>query len=202
VFVKICGITTLEDALAAVDAGADAVGLNFWKPGKRYVEPERAAEIAARIAVKKAGVFVDEEIATVLDIARQAGLDALQLHGAEPPEYVRRLAPREVWKAVKMEGQINWASWGVDTFLLDAPGLLPGGSGLTFDWSLARAAKTHGRVILAGGLTPDNVAAAIRAVRPWGVDVASGVEISPGRKDHRKIRAFIQAARETEDDTQ
>ena len=200
-FVKICGITNLEDALAAVHAGADAVGLNFWKPGKRYVTPERAAEIAAKVTVKKVGVFVDEEISTVLEIARTVGLDALQLHGAETPEYVRALAPYEIWKAVKMTGVIDWPSWGVSTFVLDSPGVLPGGTGATFDWILAHAAKDHGRVILAGGLNPDNVAEAIRSVRPWGVDVASGVEVAPGRKDHHKIRAFLDAARATEDDT-
>jgi len=201
VFVKICGITNLEDALAAVHAGADAVGLNFWKPGKRYVDPKQAAEIAAQVKMKKVGVFVDEEISTVLEIARTVGLDALQLHGAETPEFVRALAPFEVWKAVKMTGAVDWQSWGVKTFLLDSPGALPGGTGATFDWSLAPAAKAHGRVILAGGLNPENVAAAIRSVRPWGVDVASGVEVSPRQKDHHKIRAFVRAARETEDDT-
>jgi len=201
VFIKICGITNLEDALAAAHAGADAVGLNFWKPGKRYVAPDRAAEIAAGLAVKKVGVFVDEDISTVLEIARTVGLDALQLHGAETPEYVRALAPYEVWKAVKMSGVVDWPSWGVKTFVLDSPGPLPGGTGATFDWILAHAAKEHGRVILAGGLNPENVAEAIRDVRPWGVDVASGVEIAPGQKDHHKIRAFVQAARATEDDT-
>ena len=200
-FIKICGITNLEDALAAAHAGADAVGLNFWKPGKRYVAPDRAAEIAAGLAVKKVGVFVDEDISTVLEIARTVGLDALQLHGAETPEYVRALAPYEVWKAVKMSGVVDWPSWGVKTFVLDSPGPLPGGTGATFDWILAHAAKEHGRVILAGGLNPENVAEAIRDVRPWGVDVASGVEIAPGQKDHHKIRAFVQAARATEDDT-
>lgn len=200
-FVKICGIINLEDALAAVHAGANAVGLNFWKPGKRYVAPERAAEIAAKVTVKKVGVFVDEEISTVLEIARAVGLDALQLHGGETPEYVRALAPYEVWKAVKMTGAVDWTSWGVKTFLLDSPGELPGGTGVTFDWSLAHAAKEHGRVILAGGLNAENVAAAIRSVRPWGVDVASGVEMSPRQKDHNKVRAFVRAVRETEDDT-
>lgn len=187
--------------MAAMHAGADAVGLNFWKPGKRYVTPERAAEIAAGVKVKKVGVFVDEEISTMLEIARAVGLDALQLHGAETPEYVRQLAPHEIWKAVKMSGTVAWPSWGVKTFLLDSPGALPGGTGATFEWSLAAAAKAHGRVILAGGLNPENVAEAIRSVRPWGVDVASGVEVSPGRKDHSKIRAFVVAARSTEDDT-
>ena len=195
VFVKICGIAHLEDALAAAAAGADAVGFNFWKPGKRYVAPQKAAEIAAHLALKKVGVFVDEEIATVLDIAREVGLEVLQLHGAETPPSVRQLAPYEVWKAVKMDHPVAWASWGVSTFLLDSPGALPGGTGATFDWSLAEAAKAHGRVILAGGLNPENVADAVRRVRPWGVDVASGVEASPGRKDHRKIQAFVRAAR-------
>lgn len=200
-FVKICGITNLDDALAAADAGADAVGFNFWKPGKRYVAPDRATEIAEQLTVKKIGVFVDEEIATVLEIARQAAFDALQLHGAETPEYVRKLAPFEIWEAVKMDKPVDWTSFqasGVGTFLLDTPGTLPGGTGQTFDWSLAEAAKKHGRIILAGGLNPGNVADAVRRVHPWGVDVASGVETKPGRKNHRLLRAFVRAARAAE----
>src|SRR5579859_2699035 len=130
-FVKICGITNLEDAMAAEEAGADAVGFNFWKPGKRYIAPERATEIAAMLNVKKVGVFVDEEIPAVLKIANEAKLDVIQLHGSEAPAYIWRLAPFEIWKVVKMgetDKPVLWDSWGVKTFLLDSPGTTPGGT--------------------------------------------------------------------------
>lgn len=198
-FVKICGITNLDDAMAAEEAGANALGFNFWKPGKRYIEPERAVEIAAAVNVKKVAVFVDEEIATVLKIAKEGAFDVIQLHGAETAEHVRQLAPFEVWKAVKMQGAIPWDSWGVKTFLLDSPGTQPGGTGVIFDWNLAAAAKKHGQVILAGGLHAGNVADAIRHVHPWGVDVASGVESKPGRKSQRLMQAFVRAARSVEE---
>ncbi len=199
--VKICGITRLEDALAAADAGADAVGFNFWPPGKRYILPERAAEIAAALParVRRVGVFVDESAATVQTIAAQVGLDTLQFHGLETPEYLNSVAGYVKWKAFRIMPGWNpgvlGAYAGVEAFLLDAAGSTPGGTGQTFDWSLAAAAKPWGQVVLAGGLTPANVAEAIRAVQPWGVDVASGVEDSPGVKNHALLREFIRAAR-------
>ncbi len=201
-FVKICGLTNLEDALAAVEAGADAVGFNFWRPGSRYVEPGRAAEIAAALpeGLWKVGVFVDEDPATALAIARQVKLTALQLHGAEPPGYLEQLGSYKKLKALRMDSGFDarrLAEYKSATaFLLDAPGATPGGTGRVFDWDCAVAAKEYGRVILAGGLTPENVAEAVERVLPWGVDVASGVESAPGRKDHRKLRAFVRAARE------
>jgi phosphoribosylanthranilate isomerase len=204
VLVKICGITRLEDALLAVAGGADALGFNFWRPGKRYVSPERAAEIAAALpdGIRRVGVFVDESAASVLSIASQVALDTLQFHGAETPEYLQGIQGYAKWKAFRMT-----PSWdpdvleryaGVEAFLLDAAGSTPGGTGQTFDWSMAVAAKTRGQIVLAGGLTPGNVAAAIHAVQPWGVDVASGVEDSPGVKNHALIREFIRAARTQE----
>jgi len=183
--VKICGITRLEDALAAADAGADAVGFNFWRPGKRYILPERAAEIAAALpaGIRRVGVFVDESAAAVEAIAAQVGLDTLQFHGAETSEYLIGVESCVKWKAFRMTPEWNPGVLGpyvgVEAFVLDAPGSTPGGTGQTFGWTLARAATPWGKIVLAGGLTPANVAEAIRMVQPWGVDVASGVEDSP-----------------------
>jgi len=201
VLVKICGITRLEDAWAAVDAGADAVGFNFWRPGKRYVAPERAAAIAAALpsGVRRVGVFVDESAAAVQAISKQVGLDTLQFHGAETPEYVESIKGYLKWKAFRVTPAWNPSILGtyagVEAFLLDTAGSIPGGTGQTFDWSLAAASKPWGNIVLAGGLTAANVAGAIRAVQPWGVDVASGVEDSPGVKNQTLVREFIHAAR-------
>ncbi len=205
--IKICGMTRLEDALAAAEFGADAVGLNFWRPGKRYIDPERAAAISAALppAVRRVGVFVDEDAATVLAIARRVKLDVLQFHGSESPEYLTAIGAYEKWKTIRVMNDwtsttpiANVTAYGPGcTFLLDAAGTFPGGTGQTFDWSLAIEAKRWGQVILAGGLTPQNVGDAIRTVDPWGVDVASGVEDGvPGIKSRVKMREFIQAARE------
>jgi phosphoribosylanthranilate isomerase len=193
--VKICGIKRLEDAEAAVAAGASAIGLNFWRPGRRYVAPETARAIARSLPpfVARVGVFADEDEDTVRRIADLCGLDALQLHGGEPPEVCARF-DRPVIKAIKVRGPESLDGLGryrVAAFLLDAhvPGEM-GGTGRRFDWSLARRAAAAGPVILSGGLTPDNVDAAIRAASPYAVDVASGVETN-GQKDPAKIRAFI-----------
>ncbi|HLW61196.1 MAG TPA: phosphoribosylanthranilate isomerase [bacterium] len=193
--VKICGIRGLEEALAAVDAGADAIGLNFWRPGRRYVPPEIARAIARALPpfVARVGVFVDEEPETIRAIAALCGLDALQLHGSESPEFCRQF-DRPVIKGVKVRSAQSvdgLARFGAAALLLDAhvPGEM-GGTGRTFDWSLAVRAKEAGPVILSGGLTPENVEEAIRAAVPYAVDVASGVE-TDGRKDPVKIRAFV-----------
>ncbi len=193
--VKICGIRRLEDALAAVEAGADAIGLNFWRPGRRYVAPETARAIARAVPpfVAKVGVFANEEAEVVRKIADVCALDALQFHGEETPEFCDRF-DRHVIKAIKIRdaGSLRQLErYRVAAFLLDAhvPGAM-GGTGQTFDWTLARAAHASGRVILSGGLTQENVAAAIEAARPYAVDVASGVE-THGEKDPVKIRAFI-----------
>lgn len=206
VFVKICGITGLDAARAAVDAGADALGFNFWRPGRRYVSPERTGEIVAALpdagkAVWKVGVFVDEEPAVVLEIARRAGLSALQLHGTESPEYLEALGPYRKVKAFRVGDGFapdSLARYRADAFLLDGVGSTPGGTGAAFNWQLAVAAKQFGRIILAGGLTPENVGEAVRRVAPWGVDVASGVESEPGKKDPERVRQFIRAVREAE----
>lgn len=203
VFVKICGITEMADARAAVEAGANALGFNFWRPGRRYIAPERAAEIIAALPAEvwKVGVFVDEEPAVVLEIARKAGLTAVQLHGKEMPEYLESLENYRKLKAFRVDANFaanQLARYRADAFLLDGAGSTPGGTGNTFDWRQAIAAKQFGRVILSGGLAPENVGEAVRRVAPWGVDVASGVESAPGKKDPRRIEQFIRAAREAE----
>lgn len=204
VFVKICGITDLADARAAADAGANALGFNFWRPGRRYIAPEGAAEIIAALPdrVWKVGVFVDEEPALVLEIAKKAGLSALQLHGKEAPQYLEWLGPYRKLKAIRVDDDFapeSLARYPAYAFLLDGAGSAPGGTGNAFDWQRAIAAKQFGRVILAGGLTPENVAEAVRRVGPWGVDVASGVESEPGKKDPRLVEQFIRAVREAEE---
>jgi len=203
IWVKICGITNAEDAAAAVEAGADALGFNFWRPGRRYVTPEAAAAIIEALPpqIVKVGVFVDQEPAEVLAIARQAGLTAVQLHGSEPPEHLDRLGPYQKLKAFRVDDRFCAETLGryrADAFLLDAAGSTPGGTGARFDWRAAIAAKRFGRIILAGGLTAENAGEAVRQVAPWGVDVASGVEREPGRKDSRLLREFIRAVREAE----
>ncbi len=193
--VKICGIRRLEHALVAVEAGADAIGLNFWRPGRRYIAPETARVIARALPpfVSRVGVFVDEDPATIRQIADLCSLDALQLHGSESPEFCREF-DRPVIKGIKVQGPESLRGldrYRVAAFLLDAhvAGEM-GGTGQAFDWTLAVQVKQAGPVILSGGLTPENVADAIRDVEPYAVDVASGVETG-GEKDPEKIRAFI-----------
>ena len=193
--VKICGIRRLDHALAAVEAGADAIGLNFWRPGRRYVAPETARAIARALPpfVARVGVFVDEDPATIREIAGLCGLDALQLHGSESPEFCRQF-DRPVIKSIKVRGPESLRGldrYHVAAFLLDThvSGEM-GGTGQTFDWALVAPVRAAGPVILSGGLTPENVAQAIRAADPYAVDVASGVETG-GEKDPQKIRAFV-----------
>ena len=207
--VKICGITKVEDAQCAVKAGADALGFMFWHMSTRKLDPSFAAEIARTLpsTVRRVGVFVNEPREEMARMADAVGLDLLQLHGDEPPEALEGL-PRPAIKAVRVgkgfasEEAMRYASKAagilVDTRL---PGetQLPGGTGVSFDWSLVRGlAERVPFLMLAGGLDPLNVAEAIRAVRPHAVDVSSGVESLPGRKDPEKVRAFVRAAREAE----
>lgn len=201
VSVKICGITSVEDAQAAVAAGADALGLVFYPPSPRYVTPEHARHIIRTLPpfVTTVGLFVDVPAAMVHDIASRCGLDRVQLHGRETPEFCRLIVP-PVIKAFRIQSASSLAhlpSYQVSAFLLDAyvEGALPGGTGASFAWELAAQAKPYGPVILAGGLTPENVAAAIVQIRPYGVDVSTGVEQSPGVKDHAKMRRFIARAK-------
>ena len=202
--VKICGVTNVEDALNAVECGADMLGFNFYAGSKRYVEPTVAREIVAALGasdVVKVGVFVNATAAELSQIAEHVGLDAVQMHGDESPEIVRvvsdSLPGLLTVKALRVGGTAALkaaAAYAVDHVLLDGnAGTLFGGVGETFDWELARGVEG---LILAGGLTPHNVAEAIRTLRPYVVDVASGVESSPGKKDPAKVAAFIRAAKE------
>ena len=187
---KICGITNREDALAAIEGGANALGLNFYPKSPRYVEPERAAEISAGLPhqVCKVGVFVDEPVANILRVARTAGLDVAQLHGNESPEDYP--AGMRIWKAVRViNGQAPLLDCPAEAVLLDGPA-----SGQSFDWALVTGSVE--RLILAGGLDASNVRLAIQQVHPWGVDACSRLESSPGRKDHVKMADFLKAARE------
>jgi phosphoribosylanthranilate isomerase len=198
--VKICGNTNLDDTMAAVQAGADAVGFVFYKKSPRAVEPKAAAEIISRLPpfVVPVGVFVNEELGTVRRILEDCNIPLAQLHGDESPQYCAELG-RSVIKAIRLRdrGDLERMTlYQVAGFVLDAfvEGV-PGGTGVTIDWDLASEAQVMGPIILAGGLTPDNVLEAVRQARPYGVDVSSGVEASPGRKDHAKIRAFIANAK-------
>lgn len=191
--IKICGITALEDALAACDAGADALGFNFWPRSPRYIEPERAARIIERLPgnVLAVGVFVDEPAERIEEIAAAAGIEIAQLHGACGVPRLRW------WKALEAGPELGrqMEQFEAEAFLVDAPaGALRGGTGRTFDWSLVRGLP--GRVVLAGGLGPDNVKEAIAVARPWGVDACSRLEIAPGRKDAARVREFVRAVRE------
>ena len=196
--VKICGITRLEDALLAAELGADALGFNLWPGSKRHIDVGVAREIVDRLPpfVTAVGVFVNQPPSEVLTLAAEAGLAAVQLHGDEPWEDVNGY-PLPAVKAVRLSGReslLDLHRYRVRAYLLDAPGAGFGGSGTTCDWQLAAEVAARSNVILAGGLTPDNVAEAIRAVRPWAVDVASGVESSPGVKDPEKLRRFVERA--------
>jgi phosphoribosylanthranilate isomerase len=198
VFVKICGLTSEEDALLAVAMGADAVGFVF-APSSRQIAPQKVADIVKRLPVDitTVGVFRDEAAQRVVDIVHHTGLRAAQLHGYESPNEARwiRQRIRTVFKAFPAgDPRLDHADdWGADVILIDSPA--GGGSGEVFDWTLAEGAPSNRRILLAGGLNHTNVGEAIRRVKPWGVDVSSGVESSPGHKDARKLKAFLDAAR-------
>ena len=196
-FVKICGITNEDDALFAVAMGADAVGFVF-APSPRQVAAQHAYDITRRLPpeILTVGVFRDELPGRVIEVAHKAGVKAVQLHGRETPEQTAEVARSIRWviKAFPATSPNlpNADRYGTDLVLIDAPNP---GSGKVFDWGLASEVPDGVRLILAGGLDPDNVADAIAAVEPWGVDVSSGVEAAPGRKDPTKVRRFIANAR-------
>lgn len=204
--VKVCGITNASDARAAIEAGADALGFNFYARSPRYIEPEEARLIVAKLhaPVLCVGVFVNEDSAArVASIAERAGMSAVQLHGDETPEYCAALAGREVIKALRAGLDFapeDAARYPAQSILLDAYNAhARGGTGETFDWTLARRTRELvAQLYLAGGLTPENVAGAIAAVEPYAVDVCSGVESAPGRKDATRVRAFVAAVRACE----
>ncbi|MBI3876438.1 MAG: phosphoribosylanthranilate isomerase [Verrucomicrobia bacterium] len=196
--VKICGITRLDDAMAAVEAGANALGFVFYEQSPRNLTPQQAAAIIAKLPpfVSKVGVFVNATEEFVKSRAGDCGLDTLQFHGSETPEFCQRFAPLKVVKSFRIRDASSLAAlppFATDAWLLDShvEDKL-GGTGVTFNWELAWQAKDYGRpVILAGGLTPESVAEAIHEVWPYAVDVSSGVEDAPGRKNAKLIEAFI-----------
>ncbi|MBP6631836.1 MAG: phosphoribosylanthranilate isomerase [Kofleriaceae bacterium] len=214
---KICGLTRVDDVEVVAAAGADFVGLNLWSGSKRGVTPGVAATLAAaaRAAPRPAGhgplqvvlLFVDAGLAELVAAAARCGADVVQLHGDETVAQVaavRAALPTTValWRALAVAGPADvapaaLAAWPVDALVLDAPSPGRGGSGRGFDWALAAAAvaATATPIVLAGGLHPGNVGAAITAARPWAVDVASGVEQAPGHKDAARVAAFVAAAR-------
>ena len=196
-FVKVCGTTSEEDALLAVAMDADAIGFVF-APSPRQISPALVADIVKRLPpeIITIGVFRDESPARVVEVVNKVGLKGAQLHGRETPEqarWVRQRVPVLIQAFASGDPAIQEAAdYGADAVLLDAPSP---GSGQVFDWTLAEGAPDGLRLILAGGLTPANVGDAIAAVHPWGVDVATGVESEPGRKDPLKLRAFVAGAR-------
>ncbi len=210
--VKICGITNIDDAQAAIAVGADLLGFNFYGGSPRYIAPERAREIAAQIRSSECspllvGVFVNSSLEEVHSILKIARIDLAQLHGDEPVRVLEQLHGRgfkALRPASQAEAEID-AEWFAP-YAPNAPALLIdayrrdqyGGTGHTADWSIATKMAQRYPILLAGGLTPENVAEAVRQVRPWGVDVASGVEVSPGKKDAGKMKLFVEHARRPE----
>jgi phosphoribosylanthranilate isomerase len=198
--VKICGITSLEDALLSIEAGADALGFVFFQGSPRYVSPEHASEIIRNLPpfVQTIGLFVNEDLATVNLVADQCGLDLVQLHGEEPPDYCAAVN-RRVIKAFRVKDSSSLddiSNYRVAAYLLDAwSPAAHGGTGTIFNWDIAAQAAISQCVILAGGLTPMNVAEAIEKVNPYAVDVSSGVEARPGKKDDTLVRAFVDATK-------
>ena len=186
-FVKICGITNRDDAFAAVDAGARALGFIFYPRSPRAANPEALETWINELPkdVWRVGVYVNESPATINEISSRLGLDVAQLHGSESPDLYP--AGIRVWKAIRVNGALPSISGEHEAILLDGPG-----SGQTFDWNIA--ATVTQPLVLAGGLTPDNIREAIEKTNPWGVDTASGVECSPGHKDRERMKMFIKAA--------
>ncbi len=187
-FVKICGLTNLTDTVAASEFGATAAGFNFYPGSPRYIAPEALASWIGETpsGMWKVGVFVDEPVDRVLEISRMLGLDVAQLHGHETPSDVP--AGIRVWKAARIVEGFDFSALDVfetEALLVDGPA-----SGIPFDWSIAEGRDR--KIVLAGGLDADNVRAAIERVRPWGVDVCSRIESSPGKKDHERMKRFIQ----------
>lgn len=199
--IKICGITNLEDAITAIEYGADALGFVFHPKSPRAITPDKAEKIISKLPpfITTVGVFVDEDRHRLEGIIKKTGLDIIQLHGSESPQYCRNLS-KKVIKAIRVKELTDLEPlqhYRISAFLLDtySPYAI-GGTGLIFNWEIAIEAKRFGNIILAGGLNPENVEEAIKMVQPYGVDVASGVEGNEkGRKDHKKLKLFIERAR-------
>jgi|SRR5687767_9441592 len=196
-FLKVCGITRIEDAEHAAAHGATALGFVFWPASPRYIAPEHAASIVARLpaAVSTVGVFVNEPVAGIRQAVEQSGVTTVQLHGDEPVSYASQLT-QPLLRALSVDAATT-SEWPLETtILLDAANAdRRGGTGRQVDWTKAQAIARTRRVVLAGGLTPENVEAAVTQVEPWGVDVSSGVELAPGLKDAARVTAFLQRAR-------
>jgi phosphoribosylanthranilate isomerase len=200
VWVKICGIANIEDALKAIELGADALGFVFYEKSPRCITKETAREIITSIQhlesrIQPVGLFVDELEERVNEITSYCNFDILQFHGDETPDYCKKF-PQKIIKAFRIkdrESLVNIPKYEVDYYLLDAYSeAMPGGTGKTFNWNLAKEAKNLGRpIILSGGLNPENIIEALKKVSPFGVDVSSGVESSPGQKNHKKLEEFI-----------
>jgi len=215
-WIKICGTTNLEDALNAIEAGADALGFVFYEKSPRRINVETVREIVENLPphIEKVGVFVNEPVEKILDMVAETGLTAAQLHGVKSrrPEFIQALKTGRDLKLFLVlpateitrgpEGQVNGGASISAVFFDSGTPQLPGGTGRTFDWKIAasgiEAIGEKLKVVVAGGLNSTNVADAIRILRPWGVDVASGVEAWPGKKDPEKVRAFIDAVRKVE----
>jgi phosphoribosylanthranilate isomerase len=213
--VKICGITRAEDVAAAVEAGADAVGFVFYEKSPRKMEPERVRQIVSQlpVGIEKVGVVVNETEDHICAIADDAGITAVQMHGNDEDPHVADLVVKKrklkILVGLSMrhptpEGwAMMWAPDNVHAFLADSgSSVKPGGTGESFDWASSiktlSTIKTLGNLVVAGGLTPENVSEAISILHPWGVDVSSGVEAKPGKKDPDKVRAFVKAVREAD----
>ncbi len=202
--IKICGLTSLEQALSCVELGADWLGLNCWSGSSRYITAEKALEIVDGLpeSVSTVGVFVNESTDTLESIMRETGIDLAQLHGDETPENCKKITV-PWFKAFRVSPSFQpqrIQDYGGETFLLDAYSKTHyGGSGQKIDWELASTVSAMGKLILAGGLAPENVADAVNKVRPWGVDVCSGVESEPGIKDLLKVKEFINNIRNSGD---
>jgi phosphoribosylanthranilate isomerase len=214
-WVKICGITNLEDALVAVEAGADAVGFVFYDKSPRNMEPERVRQIVSQLpdGIEKVGVVVNETADHICAIADDAGITAVQMHGDDEDPHVADLVVKKrklkILVGVSMQHPtpegwaMMWAPDNVHAFLADSgSSVKPGGTGESFDWASSiktlSTIQTLGNLVVAGGLTPENVGEAMGILHPWGVDVSSGVEARPGKKDPAKVRAFVKAVRDAD----
>jgi phosphoribosylanthranilate isomerase len=206
--IKICGITDFEGARDAVLLGADAIGLNFYKSSPRYIAPSEASKIIEQLPpfVTVVGIFVNHaDPQNLEDFALSVGLHAVQLHGNETPDYCSMIQRVKVIKAIRVDSNFRvdtLRNYGSRTFLLDAPSLSTdktfGGTGRSFQWDQVYGANAFGSIVIAGGLTPENVSQVIRQLHPFGVDVATGVESKPGKKDYDKMRRFIEAVQRTD----
>ena len=201
--IKICGLTTAEQTEACIDLGLDWIGFNCYPKSKRYVTPEKICQMMSVVPdnIVTVGVFVNESAEQVVSIMQKTGMHLAQLHGDETPNYTKILSI-SAFKAFRVSSDFSLetiSDYPNDLFLLDAyHESLYGGSGVSFDWEVARKATKKGRLLLAGGLTPENVENAVTSVRPFGVDVCSGVEVQPGLKDLKRVQAFISAIRQAD----